>query len=131
MPWERLPLNFALLFFFVLPKQIRPFPVSYLHIMAGPRPVEYAPSAASDAGEQTLDPDEEHRDLLAWFEIESATFGEFKQGQSSTCDFLYRKKTANQAFALDQQSSGSPSSSDKSSRSEGMQKHGEEKHSFS
>lgn len=53
--------------------------------MTEQHPIEYEPSVASD-----LEPaaGKEFQTPLAWFEIESSTYGEFKQGQFSM-HFLY------------------------------------------
>lgn len=68
--------------------------------MTEQRPIEYEPSVASD-----LEPaaEEEPQSPLTWFEIESSTFGEFKQGQFFI-DCTIRKKVTNSIPASGQQS---------------------------
>ena len=53
--------------------------------MTEPSTVEYTPFEVPDVEEHTSDAEEEPRTPLAWFEIETTTFGEFKQSRSSTC----------------------------------------------
>ncbi|KAL1907719.1 hypothetical protein Sste5344_006550 [Sporothrix stenoceras] len=52
--------------------------------MTEQHPIEYEPSVTSDADERTPDAEEEPPTPLAWFEIESSTYGEFKQRQIIT-----------------------------------------------